>query len=264
MFYNSLQISGRKRMSAGFEILSSYTLSKNLTDNRGFFGSGTAQIQAEGAYWQNGNCRTCDRGRAFFDARHNFTLGGNWDVPVGKDRLWGKSLNRATDAVVGGWTLGFLASVHSGFPVTILTQDGTLQATRGNTRPNRIGSLPYTGQNVDNWFGVTNKALSDAGCFTPGFYSTACPYTQPAAGVFGNSAIGTESGADFRNIDFNVGKRFTVTERQSLQFRAEFFNLTNGVSFGAPTRTITSSTFGQITTQTTIPRNIQFSLKYNF
>ena len=69
-------------MGGGLEFVASYTLSKTLTDNRGFYGGGTF-IRGEGAYWQNAYNRKSERGRAFFDARHNFTVGGTWDLPVG-------------------------------------------------------------------------------------------------------------------------------------------------------------------------------------
>jgi len=63
----------------------------------------------------------------------------------------------------------------------------------------------------------------------------------------------------------SIGKRFSVTERQYFDFRAEFFNALNHVSFGPPGRDIsTPSSFGQITGQVQAPRNIQFGLKYHF
>ncbi len=67
-----------------------------------------------------------------------------------------------------------------------------------------------------------------------------------------------------RNAQLNAQK-FHVTEKASLEFRAEFFNALNSVSLGPPARDITSrATFGQITSQIGNPRNIQFGLKYAF
>ena len=126
MDYHSLQVSGRKRMAHGVEFLASYTFSKTLTDNRGFYGGGT-YIAGEGAYWQNAYNRAVDRGRAFFDARHNVTFGGTWDIPVGKGRTFGRTWNRALDAAFGGWSTNFIMLAHSGFPVTILGTDQTIR-----------------------------------------------------------------------------------------------------------------------------------------
>jgi hypothetical protein len=114
MNYNSMQAIGRKRMGNGLEFVTSYTLSKTLTDNRGFYGGGT-YIQGEGAYWQNGYNRKSDRGRAFYDARHNFTVGGTWDVPVGAGGPFGSGMGKAADLVFGGWNTSFMVMAHSGW-----------------------------------------------------------------------------------------------------------------------------------------------------
>jgi len=88
---------------------------------------------------------------------------------------------------------------------------------------------------------------------------------DPAVGQFGTAAVGTEKGPSFTQFDCSVGKRFPVTENNYLDFRVELFNAFNHVSFGPPGRAAnTPSTFGQITSQTTRPRNIQFALKYYF
>ena len=77
--------------------------------------------------------------------------------------------------------------------------------------------------------------------------------------------MGTERAPSYFNFDASLGKKFTVIEGHILDFRAEFFNAFNHVSFGPPGRDITTvGTFGQITSQVTVPRNIQFGLKYTF
>ncbi len=258
MDYHSLQVSGRKRMSRGVEFLASYTFSKTLSDNRGFYGGGT-YIAGEGAYWQNAYDRRADRGPAFFDAPHNLSLGGTWEVPVGRGRAWGGNWNRAADLFLGGWTGSFLVLAHSGFPVTIIGRDQTNQAVRGNVRPNRYRPLSYRDQTIDNWFGTGNTICG------AGVDDGKCAYGDPVLGQFGNSGIGTERAPSFFNLDASVGKRFNVAEKKYFEFRTEFFNAFNHVSFGPPGRTTTSlGTFGQITTQASPVRNIEFALKFYF
>ena len=64
------------------EFLAAYTLSKTLTDNLGYYGSGG--VNAEGAYWQNAYDRRGDRGPAFFDARHNFSTSAWVDLTISR------------------------------------------------------------------------------------------------------------------------------------------------------------------------------------
>ena len=258
MTYHSLQATGRKRMASGLEFVTSYTLSKTLSDNRGFYGGGTF-ISGEGAYWQNGYNRKSERGRAFFDARHNFSFGGTWDVPVGKSRAFGKGMSKAADMIAGGWNTSFLIMAHSGFPVTILGVDSTNQAVRGNVRPNYYRKLTYQGQSIDNWFGTGNTFCG------VGVDDGKCAYGNAALGQFGNASIATEQGPSYFDFDASVGKKFNLTERRYFDFRMEMFNAFNHASFGPPGRSLaTPATFGLITSQATLPRNIQFGLKFFF
>jgi hypothetical protein len=259
MVYHSLQLTGRQRMSGGLELTTSYTLSKTLTDNRGFYGGGPNFINGEGAYWQDAFNRKSERGRAFFDARHNFNFGGSWDVPVGKTRSFGKNMSRVADWIAGGWNGGFMIVSHSGFPVTILGLDSTNQAVRGNVRPNRYRALTYQNQSIDNWFGAGNTFCA------AGVDDGKCAYGNAAPGLFGNSSIATEQAPSYFDFDASVRKQFNLSERRYFEFRMEMFNALNHPSFGPPARSLTSpATFGQITLQTTLPRNIQFGLKFNF
>jgi hypothetical protein len=75
-------------------------------------------------------------------------------------------------------------------------------------------------------------------------------------------------------VDLSVLKNIAVTERINLQFRAEFFNLTNRANYASPNQTVftntgtaaapnytVSPTAGLITNLATTPRQIQFGLK---
>jgi hypothetical protein len=257
MDFHSLQISSRKRLAAGLQFITSYTFGKTLTDNLGYYGSGG--IAGEGAYWQNAYDRRGNYGSSFFDVRHNFTFGGSYDLPLGRGRKFGADWNRFLDTAIGGWQIGTFWQMRTGFPVTIRGRDQTSQAVRGAVRANRIsGDLSYADQTVDNWFG-TGNVFCAAGVFDP-----ACAYGDPAPGQFGTSGIGTERAPNFRNWDLSIAKQFRITESQSFDFRAEFFNVLNLVNWGPPGATINTATFGQITSQIGNPRNIQFSFKYRF
>jgi hypothetical protein len=271
MDYHALQMSARRRMKGGLDFIAAFTFGKTLTDNLGYYGSGFTS--GEGAYWQNAYDRRSNRGPAFFDIRRSFTIGGNWDIPFGNGKKWGSSANRAVDMILGGWTMNYNTQIRSGLPLTVRANDRTFQAVRGNVRANYLRALPVNegARNVDNWFGLpTITQPNGAIAINPGFCAAGqddgrCAYQQPADGQFGNASIGTERGPGFFNMDYSIGKRFNVSEKNYFDFRVELFNAFNHVSWAPPGLNIGSpNTFGVIGSQVQNPRNIQFGLKYFF
>ena len=258
MNYDSLQLTARKRYSFGVDFNMSYTYSKTLNDALGFFGAGGTA--AEGAYWQNAYDRRGNYGVAAWDARHNLTFSSNLDIPFGKGRKFGTSVNRGVDLALGGWSVGYVMQMRTGFPITISTVGQSQQSPRGTQKPNRLRESVVGDRTIQKWFGTGNVYEC-----AQGTDDGKCAYQRPALGTFGNSAIGTERMPAFFNVDVSVNKRFAITERHSINFRAEFFNLPNNTMFGAPARGVDSpSTFGLISSQSNNPRNIQFGLKYLF
>jgi hypothetical protein len=94
---------------------------------------------------------------------------------------------------------------------------------------------------------------------------------MPAAGTFGNAGRNLLKGPAVYNWDFSLFKNFRVKEGQTLQFRAEMFNIFNTPQFHIPSADISSpATFGQ--SFYILPaaggfwsnRQIQFALRYNF
>ncbi|MGA2434392.1 MAG: carboxypeptidase regulatory-like domain-containing protein, partial [Bryobacteraceae bacterium] len=91
-------------------------------------------------------------------------------------------------------------------------------------------------------------------------------YAQPANGTFGNCGVGTVRGPGLHTMDLSLSKKFNITERQNLEFRAEAINFTNTPILNMSDwggNDYLGSTLGQVT-QSQGARNIQFGLKYNF
>jgi hypothetical protein len=131
--------------------------------------------------------------------------------------------------------------------VTVLDGRGSsLQATRGNERPDRIGSGEVDNPTIDRWIDITAF--------------------QPAApGTFGNSGVGILRAPGYANVDLALGKRFQINGRRSAQVRIEAFNVLNHPSFGPPGRNIADpNTFGTITTTVSAPRTVELVVKFNF
>jgi len=88
--------------------------------------------------------------------------------------------------------------------------------------------------------------------------------------VFGNLGRNIYRGPHQQNWDFSLIKNFKVTERQSLRFTTDFFNIWNHVNFANPAindvevGTGPNSPFGKIFSTVGTPRLIQFSLRYAF
>ena len=243
--YNALQGSVRQRLKNGLEFLGSYTLSKAMTNNLGYYGS--AGVAASGAYWQNAYDPDAEYGPAFFDARHNFVLSGSYELPIGRDRRWGATWSPVVDALVGGWSLSGIWQLRSGFPITVVDSRGSsLQATRGNERPNRIGSGEVEDPTINRWIDIA-------------------AFERAPQGTWGNSGVGILRAPGYANVDLALGKRFRIDGRRSAQIRVEAFNVFNHPSFGPPARNIADpNTFGTITGTVSAPRTIEFVGKFNF
>ena len=83
------------------------------------------------------------------------------------------------------------------------------------------------------------------------------------SGQFGNLGRNSLYGPGQFNLDMALTRRFTVGERWKLDFRADFFNMMNHANANNPTTSLSSSTFGEITSFTS-PRYIQMAIKLYF
>ena len=84
-----------------------------------------------------------------------------------------------------------------------------------------------------------------------------------APGSFGSSGKNILRGPRLFNTDLSLLKNFRITERTSVQFRSEFFNVFNNVNFNQPQNNLSSSSRGRITSAGD-PRILQFALKLMF
>jgi hypothetical protein len=256
MNYNALQVTGRRRFNRGFEFLTNYTWSKGLSNNLGYYG-GTGSSQS--AYWQDAYNGGGDYGPTFFDATNIFTFAGYYDLPFGRGRLVGANMNRFVDTIVGGWKVGAIASLHSGFPLTV-SSPGNYAVNQRANRGNHYRTLAVQNRSVDHWFGTGPSAT---GCGI-NVDNGVCAYGQESTTGFGTASVGSERSPGFKNLDANLSKSFSFYRETNLQFRANFYNVLNTVSLAAPQNDISSGTFGQITGTLSTERQIELALKLSF
>jgi carboxypeptidase family protein len=244
--YNALQTTFKQRTWEGLDFVANYTLSKALSNSRGFFGSGDVAAGTSTSTPVNSRDLDSNYGPTFFDARHIFSLAGSYELPFGRERRFGKSWNRMLDAIAGGWNVSFSSNAHSGYPITVTdSANPSLQASRSTERPNRVGSGEVDNPTLDRW--IDRSAFVSA-----------------PLGQFGNSGIGILRAPGYWTIDLSIGKQVTTVGRQYLLFRLEAFNAFNRPNFGPPQANIQSTAFGTITTTVGNARIIQLVSKYYF
>lgn len=226
--YNALQLKAEIKSWRGFAVLASYAYGKSLDNLSG---------DVQGAPSQNPANTSLEKGPSDFDIRHRFVTSGNYALPFGKGHkgvAWG---------VVRDWELGSILTLQSGGPFS-----PGLSSDTANTgivlRPDRVGRGQVANRTLDMDF--------DASAFR-----------VPAQYMYGNAGRNILYRRGSRNWDFVVLRNFRFTERMNLQFRGEFFNITNTPSFGGPVSNIQASNVGKITSAGE-PRDIQLGLKLSF
>ncbi len=244
--YNALQALLQKRLSAGLQYSVAYTYSKCMTNNLGYYGQGGQSGQSNW-YYQNIYNAAAEWGPCDYDATHNFVTSAIYDLPVGRGRAFGRNMNKVADALVGGWQASGILSLHTGFPLTVTAADASGTGSRG-ARADCIAPPDV--------FGEQNSALGGYQWYNP------ASYIQPATGTFGSCGVGTVRGPGLHTVDFDLTKNFKFTERQNLDLRADFINLTNTPILNSPTNGI-GTTLGLLQSSQGA-RNVQFSLKYHF
>ncbi len=257
MNYNAAQLQFRHRQSAGLEYQINYTFSKAMTNNPGFFG--VSNVNGASAYWQDAYNGHGDYGPSGFDTRHNASATAIYALPFGRGRRYGSNMNRLLDEAVGGWKITGAAIAYTGLPVTINASNTTNTLNRAS-RANHYRKLNVENRSVAHWFGT---GPSVAGCAS-GVDNGLCAYGTPNFEQFGTAGVGSERTPAFNQMDFTGGKQFDITEHQNVEFRADFFNAFNIASYNNPDNGVSDSNFGQITDVRSQPRQVQFSVHYNF
>ena len=244
--YNSLQVTGRKRLSSGLTAQLAYTYSKSLD-------AGSTADADGGTEQDPANPIAPEYARSDFNQKHLFRLNGVYTLPDFKDLGF---LHNG----LGGWEVSGIFAYSSGYPFSVTTGSAApwLGAGRdiGALRLNATGVNPCAGcGSKDNWARV--------GYFTQAAYGS--PLVAATYGTFGNSGRNTLTGPSNIDTDASLVKNlsFWPHERTKLQFRGDFFNLFNNVNFNTPTATSSSSNFGKITSAQNA-RQIQLALRLSY
>jgi hypothetical protein len=280
--YNALWLTLNKRFSHGLQFNTSYTFSKSLDDVSQ--NNNTVLLQNS---LDVGNARSLSD----FDARHRFVFSGFYQLPFHSNRF------------VEGWQFGLINVLQSGNPLFVVTGITQFTGTTGSgaLRPDLLQNVHPTGHSAQ-WFSNTVTCATYSGslagilpppapqpvlpdCATTPNAGFAAPCTfsnvqkataatsfvlEPTTCHFGDLPRNAFTGPHFLNTDFSILKNTKLTERFTLQFRADFFDIFNEANFGNPVLNVQSGSFGDITS-TRFPtgdsgssRQLQFALKLLF
>ncbi len=250
--YSSLQLSLIKRTSHGLTLTNSYTYSHCIDNGSGLR---TNSNPYSSAY---------DRGNCDQDVRHAYVGSAIYELP------WFHDQRGFAGHLLGGWDIAPVVTFQTGIPFDI-TDGGDRSLTgAGDDRPDYIGGNvqivdPRSNQfdRLNSYFNGTGGGTSTAAT-NPFFHRVGTGGSlAKGAGRYGNFGRNVFHGPGSLNTDMRIQKRIRITEGQTLFFRAEAFNLFNHTQFFNPNGSITSTTFGRITTAHD-PRLLQLTLQYRF
>jgi hypothetical protein len=242
--YNAFQVNGRFQNWHRFSGFYGYVFSKSLDGAS----DGIDFNFATAAFPQNSDDLAAEKGPSTFDTRHRFTAALNYDIPA-----W----SRLPKKLAEGWQWNTIITTQSGRPIPIIDDE---YGINGHLRPDVV---PGVNPILPNW--------------TPsGGYLNPNAFAEPA-GEFGTLGRDQIYGPGFWNIDFSLTKSTRLTEKLTLQLRAEFFNIFNHPQFALPDNIVTpgAENDGVISATPDVaqgnpglggggPRVVQFAARFQF
>jgi hypothetical protein len=246
--YNGLEVDVNRRLGHGLQFRGVYTFSKALDDGDNM---NTSVATNSPAFVANPLNPKADYGRASFDVRHAAVINATVDLPF--ERGQSSNKNPWIGMILANWQVSAIETIQSGLPFT--PQLSYNPSNDGDTRnPVRPSINPtFTGPVI---LGGANQ------------YFNPNAFIQPLPGTYGNLGRNTLNAPGLVSTDIAIARKFSLTERLNLQFRAEIFNLFNHTNFNSPNPVVyaastggPSPTAGVITATATSSRQVQFGLK---
>jgi len=242
--YNALQTHVEKRMSHGLQVGFSYTYSHALDEQSGMglFFNGNNPLNLRSAY-----------GSSDFDRTHVFNFSYNYELPkfFAASSLKGKMAN--------GWGIHGSAVLQSGQPYSVIDYSGAVGSIfysvyDGITNPivplapGCTAKSARTGYSGANAFYNINQTALNPDCFTlpllnPGDLGGAIPANDTFETNFTNGLRNVFRQTWQRVANISFVKVTSITERYSLSYSLEIFNLTNTASFDVPIDDVTQNQY---------------------
>jgi hypothetical protein len=244
--YNAFEAKLEKRTSYGLTGLLSYTHSKLMDDASSVFDSSVLTGPVANFPVADSFNPSLERDASLGDMPNILVGSAVYAIPMGRGHCLAHS--GVLSFLLGGWNANGIVTLQSGMPFAI-TQATNFNAFAGfgTQRPmiNGKANLP-SGQRTVARF-INTNAFS----ITPQFR-------------LGNASRNPARGPAYRDLDLGLVKNTQFTERLTLEFRAELFNVTNTPAFAQPNATVGAANFGSITATAADPRVAQMAAKLHF
>ncbi len=252
--YHSLQTSLDHRFSGNFTMAAHYTWSSFIDNASEVF---NPSVAGEVAVSQDSFNRRLDRGRSTYDRPHRFTTNALYELP------WFRDQRGAIGHLLGGWQAGGLLTFQAGPPFSPLAGSDPgfrlsgIDGLVGNAiRPNLETTLPLGSMSLPEIMAAGGRKL---------FLDANGALTVTAARPIGNAGRNILRADGINNLDLVLTKNIKLPmEGHKLQYRAEFFNLTNTRDYGIPNATVTNTGFGLEGNTDGGNRRIIMMLRYQF
>lgn len=232
--YNGLQVVVEQRITHHISAKGYYTWSKTLQSNNLDSTGGLNGTFVDANYPQLEY-----RQRSTQDRRHMMTMSFVWK-PDYFDHY-----NRVVRTALNGWTVSGIWTANSGQPFTVTTGNDNYFSGLGNNRPSIVpGKTPRTLPSSSRTGEMKQWFDTSAYC-RPGVDAD-CPGVGPL-GLLGNERPMQLDDPGYRNVDASLFRSFDIHEALRFQLRGEVSNVFNLVNLGAPSASMNSSTYGQIT-----------------
>jgi hypothetical protein len=239
-WYDGLSLELRKTYSHNLSAMLAYTYSKSMDVQDGL---GVYNTAASAYIVSNRVDVNMRRGPASFNVPQRLTAAYTWDIP-------GKTGNKFADGAVAHWSFSGIVTYDSGTPyyVVMCADNANIGIFPGvcNTLTNLVGNPVLSHPTINEWFNTS-------------------AYQIPTYGTFGNAGKHALYSQSLANLDCALSKRWPFKETRNLEFRAEFFNAPNNVTFGYPGYVEDNpASFGKVSSTRQNGRQIQFALKLHF